>query len=122
MRPSGIDELAVAGGVRGEPLELVRCETVDLEVPADAEMVIEGEISTETLEAEGPFGEFTGYMAGGRECPVFTAKCITHRQDPILLGLISQFRLFSGCGKRSRRAGVGLGMPPKSVSQGRMRP
>ncbi len=87
----GIDELAVAGGVRGEPLELIRCETVDLEVPADAEMVIEGEISTEYLEAEGPFGEFTGYMAGGRECPVFTAKCITHRRDPILLGLISQF-------------------------------
>ena len=87
----GIDELAVAGGVRGEPLELVRCETVDLEVPANAEMVIEGEISTASLEAEGPFGEFTGYMAGGRECPVFTAKCITHRRDPILLGLISQF-------------------------------
>jgi UbiD family decarboxylase len=87
----GIDELAVAGGIMGKPVEMVRCETSDLEVPANVEMVVEGEISTEYLEAEGPFGEFTGHMAGGRECPVFTAKCITHRRDPILLGLISQF-------------------------------
>src|SRR3972149_186125 len=42
-------------------------------------------------EAEGPFGEFTGFRAGGREAPVFKAKCITHRKDPILLGVLSQF-------------------------------
>ena len=87
----GIDELAVAGGIREKPVELVRCETCDLEVPATAELVVEGEISTDYTEPEGPFGEFTGFMAGGREGPVFTAKCITHRKDPILLGLISQF-------------------------------
>ena len=87
----GTDELAVAGGIREKPVELVRCETCDLEVPANAEIVIEGEVSTDYVEPEGPFGEFTGFMAGGRECPVFTAKCITHRKDPILLGLISQF-------------------------------
>ena len=87
----GIDELAVAGGIREKPVELVRCETCDLEVPANAEIVVEGEVSTDYVEPEGPFGEFTGFMAGGRECPVFTAKCITHRKDPILLGLISQF-------------------------------
>lgn len=87
----GRDELEVAGGIRGEPVELVQCETVDLEVPATAEFVAEGEITTDRVEAEGPFGEFTGYMAGDRECPVFHVKCITHRRDPILVGLISQF-------------------------------
>jgi UbiD family decarboxylase len=87
----GIDELAVAGGIRGKAVELVKCETVDIEVPATAEIVVEGEISTEIVEPEGPFGEFTGYMAGGRACPVFHATCITHRRDPILLGVISQF-------------------------------
>jgi UbiD family decarboxylase len=87
----GIDELAVAGGIRGQAVELVKCETVDIEVPATAEIVVEGEISTEIIEAEGPFGEFTGYMAGGRACPVFHVTCITHRRDPILLGVISQF-------------------------------
>jgi UbiD family decarboxylase len=87
----GQDELAVAGGIRGKAVELVKCETVDLEVPATAEIVIEGEIATDYIEPEGPFGEFTGFMAGGREAPVFTVKCITMRKDPILLGIISQF-------------------------------
>ncbi len=87
----GMDELNVAGGIRRKPVKLVRCETCDLEVPANAEFVVEGEISTGRVEPEGPFGEFTGYMAGGRACPVFTARCITHRKDPILLGVISQF-------------------------------
>ena len=87
----GADELAVAGAIRGEAIELVKCETVDLEVPATAEIVIEGEIAADELEPEGPFGEFTGYMAGGRERPVFRVKCITHRKDPIVLGVISQF-------------------------------
>lgn len=87
----GQDELAVAGGIRGQAIELVKCETVDLEVPATAEIVIEGEVTTDYAEAEGPFGEFTGFMAGGREAPIFNVKCITHRKDPILLGVISQF-------------------------------
>jgi UbiD family decarboxylase len=87
----GIDEFATIGGIRGKAVEMVRCETVDLEVPATAEIVIEGEIPTDYLEKEGPFGEFTGFMAGGRNCPVFNVKCITHRDNPILLGIISQF-------------------------------
>ena len=87
----GPDELAVAGGIREEAVELVKCETVDLEVPATAEIVIEGEILIDDAEPEGPFGEFTGYMAGGREGPVFKVNCITHRKDPILMGIISQF-------------------------------
>ena len=84
-------EMAVAGGIRGEAVEVVKCETVDLEVPAGAEIVIEGEITTDHVEPEGPFGEFTGYMAGGRQAPVFIAKCMTRRKDPIILGIISQF-------------------------------
>ena len=87
----GQDELAVAGGIRGRAVELVKCETVDIEVPATAEFVIEGEVTTDYVEPEGPFGEFTGFMAGGREAPVFKVKCITHRKNPILLGVLSQF-------------------------------
>ena len=63
----GTDELAIAGGIRGQAVEVVKCETVDIEVPATAEIVIEGEIPTDYIETEGPFGEFTGFMAGGRE-------------------------------------------------------
>jgi 4-hydroxy-3-polyprenylbenzoate decarboxylase len=87
----GADELAIAGGIRGQAVEMVKCETVDIEVPATAEIVIEGEIPTDYIEPEGPFGEFTGFMAGGRECPVFNVTCITMRKNPILLGIISQF-------------------------------
>jgi len=87
----GEDEFALAGGIRGQAVELVKCETVDIEVPATAEIVIEGEILTDHTEPEGPFGEFTGYMAGGRDGPVFKVKCITHRKDPIFVGVISQF-------------------------------
>jgi len=78
------NEYAVAGGISGEPIDLVRCETVDLQVPATAEIVIEGEIPTDYLEPEGPFGEFTGYMGGQMVNGVFLVKCITHRQNPIL--------------------------------------
>jgi UbiD family decarboxylase len=78
------NEYAVAGGIAGEPIPLVRCETVDLDVPATAEIVIEGEIPTHYLEPEGPFGEFTGYMGGQMMNGVFLVKCITHRKSPIL--------------------------------------
>jgi len=78
------NEYAVAGGISGEPLPLVKCESVDLEVPATAEIVIEGEIPTDTMEPEGPFGEFTGYMGGQMMNGIFTVKCITHRRSPIL--------------------------------------
>lgn len=78
------NEYAVAGGIGGEPIQLVRCETVDLEVPATAEIVIEGDIPTDYLEPEGPFGEFTGYMGGQMINGVMLVKCITHRKNPIL--------------------------------------
>ena len=78
------DEYAVAGAIAGAPIPLVRCESVDLQVPATAEIVIEGEIPTDYLEPEGPFGEFTGYMGGQMVNGVFLVKCITHRKNPIL--------------------------------------
>jgi 4-hydroxy-3-polyprenylbenzoate decarboxylase len=78
------NEYAVAGGIAGEPIALVKCESVELEVPARAEIVIEGEIPTDVMEPEGPFGEFTGYMGGQLMNGIFLVKCITHRKEPIL--------------------------------------
>lgn len=89
--PYGTDEYAVAGGISGEPLELVRCKTIDLEVPATAEIVIEGVIDVEWLEREGPFGEYTGYIGRDRITPFFEVRCITHRKRPIYNAFISQF-------------------------------
>ncbi len=89
--PYGVDELAVAGGLRGAPLEMVRCETVDHAVPASAEIVIEGEIPPNRREREGPFGEYTGYMSEEAEAYVLEVKCITHRTDPIFHVFMAQF-------------------------------
>lgn len=89
--PYDVDEYAVAGGIAGEPIPLVKCKTVDLEVPATAEIVLEGEISTEYFETEGPFGEFTGYMGSKGMTSFFDVKCITHRRNPIYVSIISQF-------------------------------
>ncbi len=89
--PDGVDEFSVAGGIAREALELVKCKTVDLEVPAHAEIVIEGELGTEALEVEAPFGEAVGYIGMTEMMPYFTVKCITHRKDPIWLAFLSQF-------------------------------
>lgn len=86
----GVDEFGVAGGILGKPLELVKCETVDLEVPANAEIVIEGYIRTDLLEPEGPFGESHGYMDPRSLSPVFEVTCITHRKRPNYVGVLSQ--------------------------------
>lgn len=88
-------EWDMMGAILGRPVELVRCETVDLEVPASAEIVMEGFISPDpaTFEPEGPFAEYPGY-AGGQPSPkpVFTVTCITHRDDPILRGTLEGAR------------------------------
>ncbi|MFH1002587.1 MAG: UbiD family decarboxylase, partial [Chloroflexota bacterium] len=89
--PVGVNEFAVAGGIAGEPVELVKCKTVDLEVPATAEIVIEGEISTREVEPEAPFGEAFGFVGAVAMMPIFTVKCITHRQNPIWLATLSQY-------------------------------
>ena len=88
--PPGVDELALAGGLAGEPIELVRCRTVDLEVPATAEVVFEGIIPTTYLEAEGPFGESMGHVDPRTLSPMFEITCVTHRKAPIWPSIISQ--------------------------------
>ncbi|MFC1958603.1 UbiD family decarboxylase domain-containing protein [Chloroflexota bacterium] len=89
--PYNVDEFAVAGAIAGEPVELVKCKTVDLEVPTHAEIVFEGEVSTDEVEPEAPFGEFSGYMGQREVMPYFTIKCITHRREPIWQDFLSQF-------------------------------
>jgi len=75
------DERAIMGALLGEPLELVKCETSDLLVPAHAELILEGEILPEGRVAEGPFGEFTGYSLGERQREIVRYTAITHRRD-----------------------------------------
>jgi 2,5-furandicarboxylate decarboxylase 1 len=77
------DERAIAGGLLGEPLELVRCETSDVLVPAHAEIIIEAEILPGERTSEGPFGEFTGYSLGQRQREVVRVNAITHRRDAL---------------------------------------
>jgi UbiD family decarboxylase len=86
----GLDEFAVAGRLRGKPLETVRCETVDLQVPARAEIVIEGEVLAGVREDEGPFGEYTGYMSDSGPSYVIQVNAITHRDNPIFHDFFSQ--------------------------------
>ena len=88
--PYGIDEFDVAGGLRGAPLETVRCETVDLQVPAYAEYVVEGIIRPFKRMKEGPFGEYTGFMGTEDERPYIEVTCITHREKAIMQGFTSQ--------------------------------
>lgn len=88
--PYGLDEFAVAGALAGEPVALVKCKTVDLEVPAFAEVVIEGKIATDYLEPEAPFGEYTGYVGNRVFNPFFEVTCITHRRNPLWVSIISQ--------------------------------
>lgn len=83
--PTGVSEPDMVGGIRGAPVDLVRCETIDLMVPASSEIVLECEVLPGRRMDEGPFGEFTGYMASERAPrPVVEVKCITHRTNPIL--------------------------------------
>ena len=79
----GLDEFSIAGSLRKEPLQVVPCETVDLEVPAGAEIVLEGEVLAGVREPEGPFGDFMQYYVPVMENHVFMVKAVTHRKDPI---------------------------------------
>jgi 4-hydroxy-3-polyprenylbenzoate decarboxylase len=89
--PKGVCEYDIMGAVRGAPVDIVKCETQDLYVPAAAEIVIEGyiDVNPETYVMEGPYAEFTGYLAGDRSPkPTIHVTAITHRKDPILRGTI----------------------------------
>jgi len=88
--PYGLDELAVCGGLKGYPVEVVKCETVDLVVPATSEIVIEGRIEPGAVVPEAPFGEFTGYMGDQRLSPRIDVTCITFRNNPLFHSFISQ--------------------------------
>ena len=81
--PPDMDEFAIAGLIREEPVELVKCKTVDLEVPAHAEYVLEGYVTPGELRPEGPFGDHTGYYSPAEDYPVFHVTTITHRKNPI---------------------------------------
>jgi UbiD family decarboxylase len=82
--PDGVEEAGYLGALLGEPMELVKCETVDLLVPASAEIVIEGHLSAERSGVEGPMGEFSGYRPNETSLqPVYTIEAITHRDEPI---------------------------------------
>lgn len=83
--PNFVSEADVVGGWRGKPVELVKCETNELYVPASSEIVIEGVVPPKVRAWEGPFGEYTGFRASPRDLrPVFVVRCITWRNDPIL--------------------------------------
>jgi len=81
--PPQVEEFMIAGFLRQKPVELVRCETVDLEVPATAEIIIEGYVNLDELRTEGPFGDHTGFYSLEDEYPVLHVTCITHRRNPI---------------------------------------
>jgi 4-hydroxy-3-polyprenylbenzoate decarboxylase len=81
--PPDVEEFIIAGFLRQKPIELVKCETVDLEVPAHAEIILEGYVNLDELRTEGPFGDHTGFYSLEDEYPVFHVICITHRKDPI---------------------------------------
>lgn len=89
--PHGIDKFDIAGGLLGHPVELVKCETIDEEVPADTEIVIEGEYVPNERAPEAPFGEFTGCYSPERQVPVVRAKAITMRRNAIYHSLLTGF-------------------------------
>jgi 4-hydroxy-3-polyprenylbenzoate decarboxylase len=81
--PPDIEEYLIAGFLRQKPVELVKCETVDLEVPASTEIVLEGYVNLDELRTEGPFGDHTGFYSLEDLYPVFHLTCVTHRNDPV---------------------------------------
>lgn len=83
--PPDMDEFMFSGFLRRDPVELVACKTVELEVPANAEIVLEGHLELGETRTEGPFGDHTGFYSLEGEYPVFHVTCITHRKEPVYL-------------------------------------
>jgi 4-hydroxy-3-polyprenylbenzoate decarboxylase len=83
--PPDLDEMMFAGFLRKESVEMVVCETNELEVPANAEIVLEGYVNLNEMRTEGPFGDHTGFYSLEGEYPVFHVECVTHKKDPIYL-------------------------------------
>ena len=87
---TNVDEMTIAGGAAGAPIRTAKCVTIDLEVPADSEIVIEGLIDSEMLEPEGPFGESNGYVALEDYNMIMQVTAITHRRKPVFASILSQ--------------------------------
>jgi 4-hydroxy-3-polyprenylbenzoate decarboxylase len=81
--PPDLDEMMISGFLRGKPVEMVKCETCDIEVPANAEIVLEGYVMLGELKREGPFGDHTGFYSLADDYPVFHVECMTQRRNPI---------------------------------------
>ena len=81
--PDGLDEILFAGFLRRKSIELVKCKTIDLEVPADVDFVLEGYVQPGEMRPEGPFGDHTGYYTAVEDYPVFHLTAITHREDAV---------------------------------------
>ena len=83
--PEGLDELMLAGFLRRERVEMVKCVTIDLEVPANAQIVLEGYVEPGERRREGPFGDHTGFYSHPDDYPVFHVTCVTRRKRPVYL-------------------------------------
>jgi len=83
-----VDDMLAAGLIRGEPVEMTRCITCDLEVPANAEIVLEGWVDPEERRTEGPFGDHNGYYSPADEYPVFHLECLTRRRKPVYMATV----------------------------------
>jgi 4-hydroxy-3-polyprenylbenzoate decarboxylase len=81
--PPDLDEMMIAGFLRSKPVEMVKCQTVDIEVPAQSEIVLEGYLELGEMRTEGPFGDHTGFYSLADEYPVFHVTCVTQRKNPI---------------------------------------
>ena len=79
-----VDKMGIAGGLKGSPIDLVKCRTIDIEVPRSAEVIIEGELLPDSATLEGPFGELTGVYSGTTNSPSINVTAITMRSDPIM--------------------------------------
>ena len=86
--PDDVDEMIFAGFLRSGPVKMVKCETVDLEVPAASEIVLEGYVEPGERRREGPFGDHTGFYSLPEDYPVFHVTCMTHRKDPVYQTII----------------------------------
>jgi 4-hydroxy-3-polyprenylbenzoate decarboxylase len=126
--PEDLDEFLFAGFLRQKPVELVRCETVDLEVPASAEIVLEGYVDLDDIRVEGPFGDHTGFYSLQDNFPAFHLTCITRRREPIYVSTIvgpppmedywmgyAVERLFLPLMRQQMPEVVDMHMPPEGV-------
>ena len=86
--PPSIDEMLFAGFLRGKPVEMVKCETCDIEVPANSEIVLEGYLNLGEMRREGPFGDHTGFYSLDDDYPVFHVECVTRRKNPVYAATI----------------------------------